>query len=518
MIEYLNNVQGTVTSGGTSAPSSGSTDTWTVTTTTFPASLAGDHYFHVVDPVLQTEKIKVTTITGSSPYTWSVIRGDESTTPVAHATNFIVQQVATAGDLLQDEFGMYNVRAFGAAGDGSTDDTTAFQNTLNAISNSTYGGTMVVPPGNYVVSNTLNYTSTTNSLYIYGGGAHENGNGLTDYVTAISSSHVGNLFNIQGSPYAEIQDLALLSTGTNSSGTGIEFSAIYMSTVASAKIRRCQLQGGPGGSKWNTGIHMIGSVNGCLIEEIYSNSASQCIWFDGGAGMTIKDSFGGPDAGSGFGFVRMDNTSNSTGGPATLNMYNVVTEQGDYGFISQDVNSSEPIFIYMNNIQVNRPHVNGLYFGAGSQVWLDYVWVSSSGLTGVSHNTAITCTGSFQGWFYMENSVIQGFYDHGLVINGGQGFVISNTSFGGCGHAATNTYFDLTIGTASNITISACHFDVDKFNTLSSPAAKAAINIQTTASNVLINSCQFTTGTSYSGGSSLVDPGGVATLGTNLKP
>lgn len=48
-------------------------------------------------------------------------------------------------------FPMFNVKAYGATGNGSTDDTAAIQACLNAASN----GTVYFPPGTYVVSSTL---------------------------------------------------------------------------------------------------------------------------------------------------------------------------------------------------------------------------------------------------------------------------------------------------------------------------------------------------------------------------
>jgi hypothetical protein len=66
-----------------------------------------------------------------------------------------------------------NVKTFGAKGDGITDDTTAIQNAINyAIQNKKH---VLVPTGNYVISDTLvfNYTSTAYSSFdngfIFGG-------------------------------------------------------------------------------------------------------------------------------------------------------------------------------------------------------------------------------------------------------------------------------------------------------------------------------------------------------------
>jgi len=94
---FANYPQTTATStSGTTAPSSGTTETWTVASSaSFPAaSTASGNTFHIADPALPTEVIQVTNISG---LTWTVIRGAESSTPIAHATGATFKQVVTAG-------------------------------------------------------------------------------------------------------------------------------------------------------------------------------------------------------------------------------------------------------------------------------------------------------------------------------------------------------------------------------------------------------------------------------------
>lgn len=95
---FANNTSGVVISGGTTAPSSGASESWTVTSSSFPATLAAGQAFHVADPAQPSEKIQVTAISGSGPYTWTVIRGDEGTTPVVHSSSFTVSQAVTSGE------------------------------------------------------------------------------------------------------------------------------------------------------------------------------------------------------------------------------------------------------------------------------------------------------------------------------------------------------------------------------------------------------------------------------------
>jgi hypothetical protein len=62
----------------------------------FPFAQTGSTQFHVADPALPSELIAVTNVSGT---TWTVTRGAESTTPVAHAAGFTVNQVVSAGAL-----------------------------------------------------------------------------------------------------------------------------------------------------------------------------------------------------------------------------------------------------------------------------------------------------------------------------------------------------------------------------------------------------------------------------------
>lgn len=102
--EVFANLPGTVvTNGGSTTPSSGTPETWTVSSAVgFPTASSGatpPTVFHIADPAANSEIIAVTNMSGGSNVTWSVIRGAESTTPVAHAANFTVYQVTTAGVL-----------------------------------------------------------------------------------------------------------------------------------------------------------------------------------------------------------------------------------------------------------------------------------------------------------------------------------------------------------------------------------------------------------------------------------
>lgn len=91
----------TVTTGGTTAPAALTQETWTVAGgfAGFPGASSAAAYptfFRIFDPLLSSEIMWVVNTSGS---TWTVIRGNEGTTPVAHPAGFAVQQVISGGTL-----------------------------------------------------------------------------------------------------------------------------------------------------------------------------------------------------------------------------------------------------------------------------------------------------------------------------------------------------------------------------------------------------------------------------------
>jgi Pectate lyase superfamily protein len=141
----------TITSGGTDAPAAGTTETLTPGSGGgFPVvSAASGSQFHIADPAAASELIAVTQ-TGAA---WTVTRGAEGTVPVAHQAGWTALQVVTAG-VLGSMVQVVNARAFGATGDGTSDDTAALTAWIGAVNqaNATFA---VLPPGQYMISGPL---------------------------------------------------------------------------------------------------------------------------------------------------------------------------------------------------------------------------------------------------------------------------------------------------------------------------------------------------------------------------
>lgn len=182
---FANNAVATVVTGGTTAPSSGTSETWSSVNVTgaFPAA-SGSQQFRFIDVSQPSEKMLATATPGGtgSGQSWTVTRGIDGTTPVAHTAGFSIVQSVTAGSLveLRDRVPYYNVvTMFGADPTGVTDSTQAIQNAINAgaAAGKTTGapsGTVYFPPGTYLVSSTLVLPSTaTNYSMVYTGDDEE---------------------------------------------------------------------------------------------------------------------------------------------------------------------------------------------------------------------------------------------------------------------------------------------------------------------------------------------------------
>ena len=108
-----------------------------------------------------------------------------------------------------------SVKDFGAAGDGTTDDTTAIQNAINEI-NSLGGGVVFFPAGTYNVSSTL---TVSNYVTLQGSGPK------ASYIRTTSATN--NVVNITGS-FTGVFNLGFTTTQTaQTAGSYIVADGIY---------------------------------------------------------------------------------------------------------------------------------------------------------------------------------------------------------------------------------------------------------------------------------------------------
>jgi len=209
---YANDASTTVTTGGTGTPG---TETWTVASSAgFPAassSAALPTQFHVADPALPSELMTITNVSGT---TWSVTRGAEGTTAVAHAAGFTVREVVSAGGLAQLRIPDWINAAtmFGADPTGVADSTAAINGAITAANGA---GLVYLPAGTYKLTSALSI----------GSGVTLAGDGPAATILNQTST-TANAITITGTTVLNVSVRDLRLNGPNSgSGAGIAAAA-----------------------------------------------------------------------------------------------------------------------------------------------------------------------------------------------------------------------------------------------------------------------------------------------------
>jgi hypothetical protein len=260
---FTNQASTTVTSGGTDAPASGTSETWSVAaSTSFPAassSATPPTQFHICDTATgkTSEIIAVTNVSGT---TWTVTRGAESTTPIAHTAGFTVQQVVTAGyltsvtDQASTAVDWVNVVTAGADPTGTTAVDTVVNGIITALG--THGGVVYFPAGTYKVSSGLVALLTgTQTVTIRGDGAS------ATILSYYGSGDCIRMYNDQAygsggaqSYFSGILDLTV--DGTNATGSP---AGLHVGDISFLQIQGVIVQNFTGTS--STGVHMDNTTN-----------------------------------------------------------------------------------------------------------------------------------------------------------------------------------------------------------------------------------------------------------------
>lgn len=157
-----------------------------------------------------------------------------------------------------------NVRDFGAKADGSTDDTTAIQNALNAVSSK--GGTLYFPVGTYKITSTITYAGT-GPVWIRGHGMEASAGGqtkikasLTGTYTAIGTTGYNGVLvfaNASNVNHFRFENFYVDMTGlTNTIG-------LYVDNIGYSTFQRLKFREG--------GIGFAGlRIAGCIMDDLHA--------------------------------------------------------------------------------------------------------------------------------------------------------------------------------------------------------------------------------------------------------
>lgn len=250
---------------------------------------------------------------------------------------------------------VFNVRAYGAKMDGTTDDASAIQAAIAAMPSG--GGTLLFPDGNCKIgtSITLNkpvrvdlgagtYTATTTAFTIASSGVMIRGKGTNTTIlqTTGMSALISTSGNTQG---GVITDLHLTGPTAGGPGSGL----LNLTYVNAYRVNRIATSGG------YYGVYIKGSYVSEYSNIVISQAISAGLLLDGGTGTTDYvqvNSFRNIEATSGAG-KGIELTVSSPSGLVDANAF-YDSESDTNGDIGWDIQDTEGGQIFYNCISVNN--------------------------------------------------------------------------------------------------------------------------------------------------------------------
>ncbi len=475
------------------------------------------------------------------------LRGDRTWASVpaaADATSSTKGLIRLAGDLggtasvptVSNVARVFNVRDYGAVGDGVTDDSTAMNSTIAAAS-SAGGGTVFFPQGTYVVSSssrrdTVSYTSglTIHDTTASNGdvGSYLVGAGIQGRIPKIAGVTPGVSFTVDVAPLGSPTSLYVVKPGfvlpegvkiqgagpaytTNGFGTGNASSSKILDkgTGITCLIRGASASGGNASSRY--GIRDI-SISGNANSTLYGIYVGNMAWYltidtcdisqHGVAGLVLDGNMNSNDIrNTTFGYNGTASATDYTGGVVTtpfwqepsaaVNFYNCFFNANfGWGICNGQGGGSYGVNLYgcqFNNTQASAAA------NSGTSMMIETISMGSANVSG--------------GW--SESAALYDMYTTGPVVASGFQFKSATSkhwyvnggsvSVIGCWFSNASTC-SLQLGSGANVTWNTTYIE-DPFFFSGGPA----------------NSIILGMGSSYpiSGSGSGMSPGSFGQSGTN---
>lgn len=380
---------------------------------------------------------------------------------------------------------VFNVKAYGAVGDDTTDDTTAIQNAITAAAAS--GGKVWFPAGTYKITAALKlYSGTTPTIVAYtnitlagSGASGTNGSIIKQYTTGLDCiKALNDVANTAQSLNITIQDLCLLwgtATKTNS-GNGIYLAqqAAGGPSFQQINMKNVVASGFQGSGKYGFNIEsIIGStLNTCMAVScangFYLNGAVGSAYGSVSTSTTLINCYANMSTNGVNGYNILDNTyvtfigcacdvaANSTGsaylvdGSNSISFYGCGNELNGVATLSQGwkiTNGS-------SQIGIHNPYIYQ------SKTMID-VYVTGS-------STGVTIIGA------QDNSSISG--STGLKVDAGSSVTEIDNSWGTVATLRTNAGTDIILNdTAGNTTLGNLYLPVTGILKTSSAGLTSAV-------------------------------------------
>lgn len=170
----------------------------------------------------------------------------------------------------------FNVRDYGAVGDGTTNDYTAIQATITAAQAN--GGFVVFPPGRYVSNSTL--TVQADAVFLIGVGEASK-QATSKGAVLINGSTTADLLAFSNCSGSGMSGFLIYTSGTATAGYGVTFDTCYNSTVELVRFE----------SVWN-GIKVYRSTGTRLTDiEMRDLKGTRGIQYEGTSAITSNSLF-----------------------------------------------------------------------------------------------------------------------------------------------------------------------------------------------------------------------------------
>lgn len=146
---------------------------------------------------------------------------------------------------------VYNVRDYGATGNGTTDDTTAFNNTLTAGA----GATVYIPSGTYALTPGVLSNIPTGTKVL--------GAGIGKSIVECISGFNGNNNLIQIVSVTDVEISGLTIDGNKANNTNFQY-GLYISTSSNCSAHNLQVQ------NWNGDGVQLYNCTTCMVHDVFS--------------------------------------------------------------------------------------------------------------------------------------------------------------------------------------------------------------------------------------------------------
>lgn len=407
-----------------------------------------------------------------------------------------------------------NVKDNGAMGDGVTDDTAAIQAVLTAAESNTMGTVVYFPAGIYMVDN-LTYSSA--APLVLKGDTWSNlgwtpcGSNIQANAPATSTSPL-HILELDNAISVTVEDLGVLGAQTATSAYTNDYVGISFAGAYYVHMVRCYVGHNVNGNLVNTGIKTDSGVKNFFCDDYSSATAVNGYWMDGSIQVSFRNANMGTTAGAGGAAFYMTN------GAGTLRATNCQTDRGDRGLWMSSNGGNAPAFVFFNDVEFNNYAISGMQLDEGSQVYVNQGWFSGVGVTPFPAN-AIDAGSGFSGDAIFSQCTFQGHSQGTVTLSGGSGYIFTGCIWGYEDKLAANTYDELHIGgTVSNVSVTACHFNVDPWYGPGNVTARSAIWTASTVSNVGVCNCICASSGDYGGGAGHGGDTGIGVWTGNLGP